>query len=222
MNKMGFSLFKRNVEPGRVPGSMGVTPIYDVLMNGLSEMDRKGVDRLVLTLYDSEPEDSVKGRWISSEESDYYPFEMLADSEQEIIRGHKHYTIISLVRANVGGVRTYPNRGLEVFQRTAVNPFLPQLKLESNLRYITRGGYVGEEDLNRYLEESGAVGTWTPESIEQVVNVGIQEYQETTKRLMKDAGVHDSLRNMKQRQSPFEQIMVNMRTSINLASKKEL
>src|SRR3989344_4722031 len=195
MNKMGFSLFKRNVEPGRVPGSMGVTPIYDVLMNGLSEMDRKGVDRLVLTLYDSEP---------------------------EIIRGHKHYTIISLVRANVGGVRTYPNRGLEVFQRTAVNPFLPQLKLESNLRYITRGGYVGEEDLNRYLEESGAVGTWTPESIEQVVNVGIQEYQETTKRLMKDAGVHDSLRNMKQRQSPFEQIMVNMRTSINLASKKEL
>ncbi|MBI4159495.1 hypothetical protein HY500_04550 [Candidatus Woesearchaeota archaeon] len=220
---MGFSLFNRNVELGRVQESIGATPIYSALMDGLSEMERMGVDRLVLALYDSKPDDSVRGRWISPEESCYYPFELLADSEQEIIRDHKHYTIISLVRANVGGVRTYPARGLEIFHRTAVNPFLPRLKPESSLRYVTRDeGYVGEEDLKRYLEESEAVDAWTPTAIEQAVNAGIQEYQTTTKRLMEDAGVHDSLENMEQRQyTPFEQIMVNMRRGINKAINKK-
>src|SRR3989344_1608105 len=198
---MVFSLRKKKVEPERVQALDRVTPIYDALTQGLIEMEEKGVDRLVLTLYESKPDDSVRGRWISPEETNYYPSEMLDASEQEMIRNHKHYTIVSLVRANVGEIRTYPDKGLEVFHRTAINPLLPPLKLESNLRYVTKGtGCMIEDDIKTYLEQSGAVDVWAPESIEQTVNAGIQDYKATTKRLMESTGVYDSLKEMEQRQ----------------------
>ena len=218
---MVFSLFKPKIVKPKVKRvERKVLPIYHALVQGLGEMDKHGCDRLVLTLYESEPDLGVRGRWISPEETRYYPFEMLGETEQEKIRDHQHYTIVSLVRDNVGNVITYPDNGLEIFQRTAVNPFLPALKDESNLRYVTkRGVYNGKDALMSFLRKTEADKRWTPEAIGKCVEEGIKDYDLITKRLMANAGIYSALENMEQREyTPFEQIMVNMRDKIN-ASK---
>jgi len=209
--KMALALFNRKQEVKEKPRTSNNINIYRALMTGLSEMERQGVDRVVLTLYASEPSQNATGRWLTAgKDTNYYPFDMLDETEQEMIKEGKHYTIVALVRDNVGNVVRYAdNGGIEVYTRTHIVPFLPELKPESELNYATKGGAHTGENLKQFAESVARNG-WNPEAIEQRVNAGIQEYHTITRNLMKWAGVYDSLERMEQRQfTPFERVMRN-------------
>lgn len=68
-----------------VPRVSGANEVYSALVRGLSEMERKGADRVVLTMYELNPSENVTGHWNLAEESNYYPFAMLDETEQEMI-----------------------------------------------------------------------------------------------------------------------------------------
>ncbi|MBS3151122.1 hypothetical protein J4443_01955 [Candidatus Woesearchaeota archaeon] len=198
---MTFTLFKRkqNVKEKESPTPNQNGSIYRALMNGLDEIDKQGVDRVVLTIYESEPSQNATGRWLTAEkDANYYPFEMLDETEQEMIKDGKTYTVVALVRDNVGEVIRYAGSGVEVYNRTHIVPFLPRLKQESELNYVTEGGIHTGENLEQFTE-SVADNGWSPEAIEQRVKVGIQEYHKITRELMKQAGVYDALERMEQR-----------------------
>ena len=148
--------------------------VYDTLVGGLDEMEDGSIDRVVLALYESEPSDNSRGRWLTSRDNNYYPFEILSEEEQRMILDKKHYTVVALVRSKVNGFVQYPDRGVEKYQRTRVNPFLPSLKPESTLNYVTEGEiYYGEKliDYAKIAEESG----WTVEAIAKCVDESIQK-----------------------------------------------
>ena len=175
--------------------------VYRALMNSLDEMDRQGVDRVVLTLYESEPSQDTTGRWLTAgKDTNYYLFEMLDETEQGMIKEGKHYTVVALVRDNVGDVVKYEDRGVEVYYRTHIVPFLPRLKPESELNYVTDGGVHTGEGLRQFAESAAEDG-WNPEAIEQRVRLGIQEYHDITRKLMEQAGVYDALERMEQREA---------------------
>ena len=216
---MAFALFKRRQDVTKkapIPNQNGA--VYRALINSLDEMDRQEVDRVVLTLYESEPSQNATGRWLTAgKDTNYYLFEMLDETEQGMIKNGKHYTVVALVRDNVGDVMRYADKGggVEVYNRTHIVPFLSRLKPESELNYVTKGGAHTGDNLKQFAESVAGNG-WNPEAIEQRVNVGIQEYKATTRKLMKQAGVYDALQRMEQRQlTPFEQVMMS-----NLASDK--
>ena len=207
---MKFKLFGRKQEVRKKTSQVINTHlVYDALVNGLKKMDRQGVDRVVLTMYESEPNQNVRGRWINfGEETRYYPFEMLDETEQGMIRDEKTYTIVSLVRKSVGDIVRYGDRGVSVYHRTHIVPMLPKLKLESELNYITEGGVHMGEKIRQFAESALGNG-WNSESIEQRVRDGIEEYHQVTRRLMEGAGVYDALGRMEQRKNTlFEQMMI--------------
>jgi|SRR3990167_5265640 len=191
--------------------------MYRSLINGLAEMRREGVDIVVLSLYESEPSKNVTSQWLSGEEIRYYPFEMLSDDEQNMILEGKHYTRVALVRNNVGGIIEYNSDGVEIFCRTHLHLYLPQLTRESELNYVTRGGaWTGDKlkEFAEYVEKSG----WTEELIKERIGEGLEEYHAKTIELMKKEVVYKSLEVMEQRKStPFEQMLANMRTQIEQA-----
>ena len=209
--KMVFTLFKRRQDVReKVPTPNQNGAVYSALMNGLDEMDRQGVDRVVLTLYESEPNQNATGRWLTAgKDTNFYPFEMLDETEQGMIKNGKHYTVVALVRDNVGDVVRYGDKGVEVYNRTHIVPFLPRLKPESELNYVTEGGVHRGDNLKQFAESVAGNG-WNPQAIEQRVSAGIQEYHGITRKLMEKAGVYDALQKMEQRQlTPFEQVMRN-------------
>ena len=209
---MAFALFKRRQEvkeKSSIPNQNG--SVYRALLNGLNEMEKQGINRVVLTLYESEPSQNATGRWLTAgKDTNYYPFEMLDETEQGIIKDGKHYTVVALVRDNVGDIVRYADKGgVEVYNRTHIVPFLPKLKPESKLNYVTKGGAHTGEKLRQFAESVAGNG-WNPDAIEQRVNVGIQEYRAVTRKLMEKAGVYETLKRMEQRQfTPFEQVMRN-------------
>ncbi len=129
---MVLTLFKRKSrEVSKVNQN---SSIYNALINGLNEMGRQSVDRIILTLHESESSKNTTGRWINGDkETNYYPFEMLDETEQEMIMSGKHYTVVALVGSNVGDVVSYTDEGVEVYNRTHGVPFLPRMKPESEL-----------------------------------------------------------------------------------------
>jgi len=210
---MAITLFKRkNKETQQTQRD---SPAYNALINGLNEMERQGVDRIVLTLYESEPSKNAFGRFIDIEkEFRYYPLDMLDEAEQEMIKKGKTYTVVALVRDNVGGIVQYENKGIEKYHRARVHPLLPRLKPESDLNYATEGGIYTGKNFKKFIEEV-IEGAWDPKEIEQRINSGIQEYYTITQRLMEKAGVYTKLEQMRQRKySPFEQIMLDIRKKI--------
>lgn len=217
---MTFTLFNRKKEEFS-PFIKGINSVYSALIEGLNKMEKQGVDRVVLSVYESEPSQNATGRWLSmNKDIPYYPFEMLDKTEQGMIKGGKNYTVVALVRDNVGDIVRYENKGLEVYQRTHITPFLPKLKFESELNYVTEGGAYTNEKLRQFAENIAGNG-WNPGAIEQRVSTGIQEYHEITRELMEKNGVYDVLLKMKKTEdSPFEQIMKNMRSEIFAAKKR--
>ena len=210
---MAFALFKRRQDVTKkapIPNQNGA--VYRALINSLDEMDRQEVDRVVLTLYESEPSQNATGRWLTAgNDTNYYPFEMLDETEQGMIKNGKHYTVVALVRDNVGDVMRYADKGggVEVYNRTHIVPFLSRLKPESELNYVTEGGVHRGDNLKQFAESVAGNG-WNPQAIEQRVSAGIQEYHGITRKLMEKAGVYDALQKMEQRQlTPFEQVMRN-------------
>ena len=75
-------------------------------------MGEEEVDRVLLTVYESDPDPNATGHWYSPK-IDYYPFEMLEETEQEMILGKKHYTVVALVKENVRDVVNYEGEGVE-------------------------------------------------------------------------------------------------------------
>lgn len=179
--------------------------VYQSLMNGLNRMEAEEVDRVILTLYEAEPRPNPNaGEWIPlGEGSQYYPFEVLEESEQEMILNGKTYVVDSLVRNDVGGFVKHKDRRIERYHRTHRIPaFLSRLMPESNLNYSTEGGMIaaGEEGLRAFSENVAKEG-WGPEAIERVVDAGIQEYHIVTRRLMENAGVLNALERMEREPS---------------------
>ncbi|MBI2548017.1 hypothetical protein HYW21_01575 [Candidatus Woesearchaeota archaeon] len=223
---MAFRLFQRKQAEytASVPLPVKViaqpNEVYQALLTGLDEMEGQGVDRVVLSVYETEPSSNATGRWIREDGIAYYPRKTLTPTEQAMIADRKHYQVVALVMDNVGNLVKYPGRGVEVTQRTRVNPFLYRVSEDSPLRYVTECGAHTGENLRSYATIAAANG-WTPEGVEQSVREGIQEYHGVTKRLMQSAGVDDVLQQMQQRAAtPFESLMMQMRGNISQARSK--
>lgn len=213
------TLFKRKVAGKSTPISQNGA-VYKALMNGLEGMSSQEVDRVVLTLNESTPSQNATGRWLTTKDTNYYPFEMLEEVEQDMIRAGKTYTIVALVRADVGNVLTYEDDGVEEFHRTHIVPWLPRMKSESQLNYITEGGIYMGDNLRQFAESAASDG-WTSEAIEQAIRRGIHEYHVVTRRLIGQAGVYNSLERMEKRNfTPLEQIMDDLRKNIVSAKSK--
>ena len=208
---MAFAFFRRKERSSKTGEP---STVYDAFTNGLSEMERRGADRVVLAVYKSEPNGNASGRWLTSDDTNYYPFEMLDGSEQEMIMDSNHYEVVALVRDDVGNVKKNPGSGVERYHRTRIHPILPALKPECELNYVTGGGvYTGEglREFSRTAEKSG----WTPEMIGEAVEAGIEAYRDKTVELMERGGVHDSLESMEKREyTPLEKLLVDMRRDI--------
>lgn len=207
---MVFELFTKQKERKEIAKPTDKhNPVYDALESGLDEMERQGVDRVVLSVYEGEPDPNAFGAWNSGEDFNYYPFEMLNETEQRMMLDKKHYGVISLVRDNVGVVVAYLGRGIERYDRTRVHPMLPAMKPESNINYFTQGCVYTGNRLKEFAEESAIAG-WTPEMIEKRVGIGIQEYHDITQKLMEKAGVYVSLERLNKRGcSAFDEVMRN-------------
>ena len=210
---MAFTFFKRKQQDVRknAPTPNQIDAVYKALMSGLNEMEIQGVDRVVLTLYESKPSQNATGRWLTAgKDTNYHPFETLDETEQGMIKAGKTYTVFALVRDNVGDAVRYADNGVEVYRRTHIVPMLPNLKPESELNYVTEGGVQTGENFKKFVDTVATGNGWNPEVIEQRVNSGIQEYKVMTRILMEKAGVYDALKRMEQRQlTPFEQVMRN-------------
>jgi hypothetical protein len=190
--------------------------VYSALINGLDEIDKRDIKRLILTIYESEPDKNATGRWILDNKSNYYELETLDKTEQEMMKEGKHYTVVALVND-----RTKEDyRGVEAAYRTHIIPELAKLKPNSQFEYFTDGGISTDESLKHFAEFATENG-WTSQIITKRIQAGIQEYDSITKKLMKDAGVSAWIERMEQREySPLEQIMQDMRKNIANAKSK--
>ena len=149
--------------------------VYNALIHGLNEIDKAEVDRVILTLYESQPAEDATSRWLTiGKDNAYYPFEFLTEPEQKMVLEGKHYTVVSLVRKNVGGFMEYPDRGVELCFRTRINPILSRLNPESNLLYVTKTGIYNGPQIREFADSVIDSG-WTAEMINQVVTAGIQQ-----------------------------------------------
>ncbi len=207
---MIFQLFRnKHAQLKKTSQANKSNSLYNTLTKGLTQMEKEGVDRVILALYESEPDQDVNGKWLTSgKDTCYYPFEMLGGAEQSMILDKKHYTAVALVNENVGNIVRYKNKGIEKYQRTRLNLLMPKLKPESEWNYSNNGGVYTGENLKKFAEWATESG-WIPEAIKQVIDEGIQEYHEITKKLMEKAGVYDSLQKMEKRKfSKIEGIML--------------
>ena len=211
-------LLRKQVDTPYIQGRAG--EVYSALIKGISEMRRRGVDCIVLALYEAKPDENVRGIWITAgRDTNYYPFEMLSEPEQKMISGRKHYSRIALVLDDVGGVVTYPGEGVEKVHRTRISPFLPYLKPESELNYVTKAGVWTKEKLRDFALDTARNG-WTKETVEKAIVDGVQEYHTITKRLIEQAGVDESIARIGQRAySPFEQLLLDMHKQMRQAKK---
>ena len=118
---MVFSLLKRKHK--KAPSTSSINATYEALIAGLNEMERQGVDRITLQLYELEKSPNTHNL-VRHTEFAYYPLEILEEPEQEMIRGKRNYRVISLVTDNVGDTKG-DIRGVEDYQRSHFIPFLP-------------------------------------------------------------------------------------------------
>jgi len=208
------------------PKSAARTPqggaVYCAFVEGLDRMEREYVDRIILTMFESEPRPNPDaGKWVPfGQGSEYYPFETLTEDEQKMIKNGKTYEILSLVTEDVGGVISYPERGIETYHRThGVPVFFPRVVPESNLNYRTEGGIYSGEKLRDFAENASNQG-WTAEGIENTINFSVQEYHKVTERLMESAGVNRAIGRLDQRRnSALDEILLEMRNKIEVVKQ---
>lgn len=184
-----------NLTPGYL------NPLYMAFCDGLEDMKKQGIDIVVLGYFKFEPE-NAGGQFLSAQDCAYYPFELLPEYEQNLLRDEKrepkHYGRFALVTENPLGAVKYGSEGIEVIRRTHIVPFLPKLAPECELNYVTRAGVHSMDNLEHVVavgEKSG----WTPQLVKKAIDDGIQEYHEKTKMLMEQAGVYKALERMEQR-----------------------
>ncbi len=212
---MAFSMFKKR------KALKIAEEVYSALVEGLDEMERKGVERIALTVNESKPDKNALG-WNPLSGSNYYPHEMLDGEEQRMVGSGRHYEVGALIRDHAGGVSENERRGVELVYRTHVKTLLPiGEEVRNPLNYITKRRVISsEEELEQFADDVAALN-WTPEEVRNAVAGGIKEYLLTTERLMDAAGVHSRLEKMNGNYSPFEQIMRDVRSNIESAKYRE-
>jgi len=195
MKRLAIKLKERAPKP-----QQKASLVYNALLDGLAEMRKQGVDRVILGVYESPKSDNcpLTGRFINANEMAYYPFDTLTPSEQEMILSGRDYRVTALVTKNVGDLVTYPGDGVESYRRRKMFPFLPELNHDSGLNYLTAGGVYTGESLEEFARKVEGCG-WTPELIAKRIKAGIQEYNDVTVRLMESAGVHESIKRISER-----------------------
>jgi len=194
------------------------SPIYLALINGLKEMKKQGVDRILLTLYESEPDEDAFGEFLPDGWANYYPFDILHSLEQKIILDGKTYTVISLVTSNPEGLVRYPTEGVEKCHRTRLYPMLSKQKPESEYNYFTKCKLSSIGDELRAFAKWAEELDWTPKVIESAIKPRIGEYHDITKRLMEKRGdIYNSIEIIEQRGcSLIEQMLAEIRENIEL------
>jgi len=151
------------------------------LVTGLNEIERRKIDRLVLTLYESEPDENTVGRWLPQSEFNYYSSKVLDERELDMIDKEKSYSIVSLVSENPFGQVKYLEPGIEVFHRTHVHPFLPKLDKRSNFNYVSKGGIYLRNELGSFIEDN-VQGVWTAEMVDERVRNALSEIKAKLKK----------------------------------------
>jgi hypothetical protein len=197
------------------------TAVEAALRKGIATMHAAYVNTITLSVQEATPRSDVAGRWIEmGKETQYYPFTTLDAIEQDMIRTEKTYTRTALVQADVDGMRTYAEAGVEVAHRTRLgHALLPKMKPESELNYVTSVGIHPASNLRAFAREAAQAG-WTPELIAQRVQEGIKEYRAKTTELCTAGGVYTALEAMDARTyAPQEEIFTAMRANINTAKK---
>ncbi|MBI3623407.1 hypothetical protein HY212_05010 [Candidatus Pacearchaeota archaeon] len=189
---MRFSLFSREKDKAQAADSGD--SIYNAFMEGLTDMERQGVGRVVLTAGKVEPDKNATGRWLEyQKDTRYYPFEMLQKAERNLILKGESYLVNALVTKNVGDIRTYPSPGLEYWHRTRVHPMLPKIIPESEFNYVTKlGNVLSGEELKSFAHQAGKNG-WSAEDIQRSVRDGIVEWEQITRELKKNPGLYGVL-----------------------------
>jgi regulator of replication initiation timing len=189
-----------------------VEEIKNVLKEGLEEMRKLGVDRVILTIYETEQSETATGRFLTGGDYNYYPIETLTPDEREFIKEGKTYEVIALV-LNDGVCVKYPKDGIEIYKRTRIKPFLPRLKEQSSLNYVTEGGVVDDlSEFANYAKESG----WEPDHIRKRIKAGIEEFKYVTHELiLNNSELQKRLEEIEKRQkTPSEEMMDEMRENI--------
>lgn len=204
--------------------------IYNILLNGIDKMKKKGITRLYLLSEEIQPDERAFGGWINMGDMAYYPYEMLDPREQELILAKKHYSIGALVSGEIpinkkGGLKkvTYPDYGFEVFERTHCYPMLCEMKdtpeVINDMEYYRQNCFYNPEQM-KLIAEQLTKAKATAKEVEEMINQGIKNYHQITRNLMEEAGVLKSLKNLEKRTeaNPAEEILSMVRKQINLAN----
>lgn len=177
------------------PRENQATAVHGALLLGLDRMKREGVDRVLLSLHEVEPDTSEAGNFVNVEEfqkeNPYHSFEGLPNAEQDMIRTGKSYQVAALVQDTVHGEVSYPGPGVETYTRSRVNWMLPAMKPEAGIQYKTVGGVHAGDGLKEFALGAAKSG-WKPEDVERVVEAGIKDYKLQSVELMQAGGVRDS------------------------------
>ncbi|MEK6974399.1 MAG: hypothetical protein AABW41_04160 [Nanoarchaeota archaeon] len=194
--------------------------IYFALKQGIEMMRNSCVDYVLLNAYESARH--AKGScFVSLDKRTYFDVDVLVEPEQELINQHKTYRSNALVLEDVMGFVKFPHASVAIFHRNSVVPMLPKELVDAmpNLRYITVGCILPEEDLLEYCSDAKKDG-WTPEMVLQRVKDGIEEYKDITHKLCENAGIVKTLEKLESRnRSSLDEILSSMRKNMAAAIK---
>jgi hypothetical protein len=165
--------------------------LLEELQNGIHEMQKSGVDRVLLNVQDAEPNPDAFG-WQDVKRKSYYPTETLTTPEIEMIDGKKTYAAFSLIAGNCGGFVNYTEPVMEQVVRTWVHTMMLDRGVRSNMNYVSDVARVGIEDFAESLAKDGI----TPDEVRGMIGKGIAEYKGKTVELMENDGVYESLQKL--------------------------
>ncbi|MCX8194658.1 MAG: hypothetical protein N3G22_00920 [Candidatus Micrarchaeota archaeon] len=210
-----MSWFKKNPK-----GTNG--EVYQALREGLDKMKRLQIERIPLMVEEAGPSGESKKAvgWspINRLNLGYYPYATLHEIEKEKIDENKHYIVASLFyRKGVGGEPDIER--VEVVHRTRIFPLFPA----SGKHYYSVAYHYDGDSIKIFADDNQKIEGWKGAEVEEAINKGIREYLAITKELMEKAGVFKALEKIANRAvSPFDQILSDMRNSIEKAKKHPL
>lgn len=147
--------------------------IRRALSQGLELIEAQGIDRLVFSVTPVVGDPNVTGRWVSGQETNYYPYYLLPPEEQAMIEGGSSYEVTALVRAKVGDHVTYDAPGVEQYVRSRLIPFSPSLVSSSPLNYVTAGGVT--TDLKQFSAGVAASG-WISSAVQECIRRALRDH----------------------------------------------
>lgn len=174
-----------------------VNLVYRELQEGLTRMQREGIDFLVLRT-----EELDRNQRVGEEDIEFLhvPAPQALDSvERDLIEKGKSYQRIGLVAGDLGGlVKSNIQPCVEFMYRNRFNgrflcKFRDDVRAYTTSRKILRG-----EEIKDYAKNLVSAGC-TPEQVRDVISGNIVEYREITGKLMEKGGVYDSIAKLEKR-----------------------